>query len=281
MSKYLHTTLVCAVALIITACNNGEAEYITRPTPIAITVLTDKMTAGTAQVLLEPEDDRAYFYVECIERSKAYTPSTATLNRDYMILVMDSLYRDYLDWRKYWLKQGERYIAPFSSHVLWYGAQTAHFTNLEPQTEYMVYAFCVNPVSNQPMGNLYYTYFTTDSLHNVDLTFQFSIEQNNLYVMPSDDQTYYICDCIDSDRFQAEYSGSAIGYLNYLIETYKAFGLMDYILMQNAQQMLFFPEPDSRYVLLAAGYDGSLSSHITQQSLYIDKDTVPHFTSME
>ena len=278
MNRFFNICLFVS-ALFFCACNNGETEYIVEPTPINITVLTDHITAGTAQVRLEPEDDRAYFYAQCMRRDSAYVPGT--MDKDFMILIMDSVYIDYLSWRHDLLVKGEKYIAPFSSHELKYGHQTAHYVDLEPQTEYIVFAFCVNPVNNQPMGDLYFATFTTDSLKDVAMTFQFVIDRNTMYIMPSDDDNYYVCSYEKKSVFEDEYGGSVYRFLNSEVAFCKQFNLMEYLLVRNAQRLSLdtFFEANQRYIFCASGYDGALSTHVTKQEVYIDPDGIGHLVS--
>ena len=269
--------LLFGVFGLFAACNKGEAPYILEPTEITLLVNSSKTTASTAQVSVVPVDDRAYYYVECVPTdSMGYTPGT--MDKDFMMLVMDSVYIAYLEWRHDHLVEGENYIAPFTSHCLKYGVQDLHLTLLSPNTSYTVYAFCVNPVSNQPMGNLFYTTFTTDTLTNVTMTFQFSLENDMLYVMPSNDDTYYVCEMLEEELFEDMFGSSASECLANIVDMYKEYNLIDYMLHKNAYygDLKYYIEPDIRYVVLAAAYDGAISNDIAVARFYVDPDGIPH-----
>jgi len=273
-------TYICLVSLIslmgltFTACNNGEAEYTIKPTPIKITVLTDKITAGTAQINLAPEDDRAYFFTRVVPANE-YKPGT--MDRDFMMLVMDSVYIDYLQWRYYHLREGETFIAPFTSHSLKYGVQTLHVDTLLPNTEYMVYAFCVNPITNQPMGDLYYDYFSTDSLPHVDLTFQFKLEGSSLYIMPSDDNTQYVSALESKDVLRDKYDDNPLVCIQNVVNTCKEYGILEYITHRNAykEDLEYMMIPNEPYVYICAAYDGVIASKCTVCKL--SEDSKGHF----
>jgi hypothetical protein len=276
MKKTIYILLIGALGLL-TACNKGEAPYILEPTEITLVVKEKKITASTAEVSIIPFDDRAYYYVECVPTdSMGYKPGS--MDKDFMMLVMDSVYIAYLEWRHDHLVDGENYIAPFTSHCLKYGVQDLHLTLLSPNTSYTVFAFCVNPLTNQPMGELFYTRFTTDTLTNVSLTFQFSIENDMLYVMPSNDNTYYICDVIEEELFDEIYNGSASECLASIVDIYKQYNLIEYMLHKNAYhaEVGYLFDPDTRYIILAAAYDGAISNDITVAKVYVDPDGVPH-----
>ena len=269
--------IIGLIGLIGSSCNNGEAVYITEPTVIDLSLGENGYTASTIEVTVAPEDDRAYYYIECqsIDSIEKYLPSSTP--KDFMMLTMDRVYIEYLQWRYYLLVEGETYIAPFSSHCLKYGVQNVHFTGLEPMSDYVVFAFCVNPISNQPMGELYTYYFTTDSLRHVNLTFQFKLERSVLYIMPSNDDDYYIADMNTKDVYESLYSSNPVAYLSSCINYAKEYDFMDFYLRKNASQIsLGGLTPNSHYVLVASAYDGGISSDITVLEIYVDPDGIPH-----
>ena len=267
--------LIGLIGLISSSCNNGEAVYITEPTEIDLFVDPSQLTASTASITVTPVDDRAYFYIECKPVSH-YTPGT--MDKDFMMLTMDSVYIEYLTWRYYHLVEGETYVAPFSSHSLKYGVQDVHFKNLEPMSEYMVYAFCVNPISNQPMGDLFYLYFQTDSLRHVDLSFQFKLEKHVLYIMPSNDHDNYVVDIIDKESFVSAYNSNPVAFLDNGINDAKEYGVLEFFLHQNAVQidLQWSLDPNTHYVVATSAYDGGINSDVTTAEIYVDPDGTPH-----
>lgn len=285
MKTYLHKSVralhrvgvlaLLAVALMLPACvNPGEAEYITEPTEIKLTVNQSSITASTAQVRVEPVDDRAYFYVEC-KPVGHYVPGT--MDRDFMMLVMDSVYISYLSWRHRLLTEGQTYVAPFSSHCLKYGVQDVHFTELTPSSRYIVYAFAVNPVSNQPMGDLYYAYFETDSVRKSSLTFQFSVDMDAFYVMPSNDNDYYVVMLESVKAIREDYHGSYDECVEKNVEFYAEYNILDLVLHKNAYRYAFewLEIHDDTVALMAAGYDGRVNSDAAYTRLYFDRYGVP------
>lgn len=268
-----HICLLSLIGLVslLSSCNNGEAEYITEPTEILLFLQEDKLTASTAEITVAPVDDRAYFYIECVPVNH-YVPGT--MDRDFMMLTMDSVYISYLTWRHFHLVEGQEYIAPFSSHCLKYGVQDVHFNNLEPETEYMVFAFCVNPISNQPMGELFYHYFVTKPFNPDSLTFQFSLEDKTLYIMPSDDNTQYFFTFDQKSVIQNEYHNNPMEFLTAAVNTYKQYGILEYSLFRNAYMLdlNWYLESGKNYLFMCTAYDGALSPHYAVIEIYVDPD---------
>ena len=269
--------VVLLLAVVLSACNNGEAVYITEPTVIDLSISDNGLTASTIEMKVTPEDDRAYYYIECLSVDTLNKYLSRSTPKDFMMLTMDRVYIDYLIWRYDLLIEGETYIAPFSSHCLKYGVQNVHFTALEPMSDYVVFAFCVNPISNQPMGELYTYYFTTDSLRKVSLTFQFKLEQSVLYIMPSNDKDYYIADIIEKEVYKNNYNSDPIAYMSSCINYAKEYQFLDFYLRKNAIQIdISYTAPNTHYVLAATAYDGGISSDVATQEIYCDPDGIPH-----
>ena len=270
--------LMSLMSLVFTACNNGEAAYITEPTDIVLTVLSDHITAGSAQVLVEPVDDRAYFFVRAIPANE-YVPGT--MDRDFMMLVMDSVYIDYLKWRYYLLRNGEKYIAPFSSHSLKYGVQTIHVDTLAPDTEYMIYAFCVNPVTQQPMGDLFFNYFKTNSHAHTDLSYQFALEGDALYIMPSNDETQYFAALEETDVIKTEFHNNPMEFATYTVDNAKSLQILEFYVHRNAYYYSMSLMPDKHYTVVCTAYDGRLAEEYVTCEIYCDPDGKYHLVGKE
>lgn len=271
--------LMSLMGVIFTACNSsGEAAYITEPTEIALTVLSDHITAGSAQVYIEPLDDRAYYFTRVVPANQ-YIPGT--MDRDFMMLVMDSVYIHYLMWRYDLLRAGETYIAPFSSHSLKYGVQTVHVDTLSPDTEYMIYAFCVNPVTQQPMGNLFFNYFKTDSHTHTDLSFQFALEGEALYIMPSNDETQYVTCIEETEVIKNEYHNDPMELVVYTVDNAKTLQILDFYIHRNAYLYSVYLLPNRHYTIVCTAYDGKLAAEYTTCEIYCDPDGIYHLIGQE
>ena len=124
--------------------------------------------------------------------------------KTFMLLSLDSAYVDYLYWRNKQLQQHIPFVADFSSHSLQYGDITHFFTLLQPNTEYWVYAFVVDPNTNKPAGKLFVETITTDSVSRIPLQFEYRIRGYWDYIYPVDSTGEivstipWVCETIDS-----------------------------------------------------------------------------------
>lgn len=111
-------------------------------------------------------NQEAYYQVGIVPIKSAPDTSRMSNVRTFMTLELDKAYADYLYWRAALLEEGSPYVAEFATHSLQYGEVDYNFTLLQPDTEYMVYAFVVDAKSNKPDGRLftYYVRTTKESL---------------------------------------------------------------------------------------------------------------------
>ena len=254
------TAVAVLAAALISACS-GEAEYITKQTRINLYVKDGELRAGVVKIDITPENDKIYYFCDILTPDK-YTPGTG--DERFMQLTLDSLYRDYIDWRYDLLKENSPYVATFSSHCLCYGCDERMFADLKPDTDYIVYAYCVNPETNQPMGDLYWRAIHTATIQSSDLTFEWKFQNNQLVVIPSNDTDYYLLYVIEKDVVDDYYEGDCEAFLQMLIEAYCEYGLMEKQLRNSISKYDFSDEleDDRTYYIILAGYDGELTTDI-------------------
>ena len=170
--------LLAAVAAL-SGCN-GFAKYNTKNVTIKVDIAD--ISSGYICADFEPSKD-AYYIAGAMEITDEYDPVNKPDH--FMTLMADSLYRQYLDWRYEYLKDQVSYVADFSSHSLMYGATTRYFVDVEPDTDYWVYSFVVDPNSNQPCGDLYLTTVHTTAVHDGRLFFEATTDdETGFYVYP-------------------------------------------------------------------------------------------------
>lgn len=157
MKRYI--LFLSLLSLVLVACDT-HSPYIT--TGCDLTFSTTEIKGTQVAWNVEPEDDRAFYFADLMPR--ADYDSMKLTDEHFMTIVLDSLYRDYLDWRAQYLWTNEEYIADFRSHSFRYGKSHYFDIALRPNTEYLLYAFCINPDDiQQPVGKLYtQTIRTTD-----------------------------------------------------------------------------------------------------------------------
>ena len=97
-------------------------------------------------------DKDAYYYVSIEKVREGVDPMS--IENQFKTLALDYAYKEYINWRFEHLYNGEEHIAEFSSHSLQYGDQDKFFTDLDPDSDYSVLCFVVDPNTNKPCGDL-------------------------------------------------------------------------------------------------------------------------------
>jgi len=173
--------VLSAVVLGLFSSCNTESVWTTDNVKITMTVTT--VSAGFAECSFST-DKEAYYLI-------AIEPVHADLDplghqKQFMTLMLDSAYADYLMWRSRLLKEGEFNIASFSSHSLQYGSTDYIFTGLLPAEDYWIFAFVVNPENMEPTGKLYLQQIRTKTESIMDIHFDYRIKGLWDYVYPVD-----------------------------------------------------------------------------------------------
>ena len=114
----------------------------------------------------------------------------------FMTLMVDSLYIDYLDWRYDYLKNQEDYVADFASHSLQYGDSEKYFQNLRPDTDYWIYAFVVDPGTKEPFDQLWLTTVHTGSEAAFRAWFDTRVQGSYFYMYPRDGENGEILETV-------------------------------------------------------------------------------------
>lgn len=142
---------VLTISALLSSCDI-EAPYIREDT--AIHFRTENVLGTQMRVFAEPEDDRAYYYYSVMTKEEFESYKLDEFN--FMTIIIDSLYRDYLDWRSKLLRENETYITTFRSFSFHYGKSDSYYINLKPNTDYLIYGFTIDPENIQfPVGQLY------------------------------------------------------------------------------------------------------------------------------
>ena len=171
--------LVLAAVLVLLAGCKTESKYHLLGVKFEIEVAT--VTKGYIHTYFYPSTV-AYYVTGCMPVNDKYDPINKS--QQFMTLMVDSLYIDYLDWRYDYLKNQEDYIADFASHSLQYGDSERYFQNLQPDTDYWVYAFVVDPGSKEPFDQLWLTTVRTGSEEVCRAWFDTRVQGSYFYLYP-------------------------------------------------------------------------------------------------
>lgn len=185
MSKLQITHYKLQIALLfgiimLSSCN-PEAPWTTNNVTVNMSIRT--VSAGFVECNFST-DKEAYYLVNIEPVRKGYDPMAH--QKQFMMLVIDSVNLEYLIWRNNLLKEGEINVAPFASYALNYGTTDRFFTNLDPDTYYWIYAFVVDPEKQQPAGKLYISTIKTTSESVVDVHFEYRVNGYWDYIYPVD-----------------------------------------------------------------------------------------------
>ena len=184
MTKHIFFTLaVAALAIAFSACNpDAVAES---GMSVEIKIEPHIISSGFVKCTFKTNKD-AYYHIGIVPVSDAPDTTQAASIKSFMTLQLDRAYALYMEWRGDILAQGIQPVAEFATHSLQYGIADYNFTMLEPDTEYMIYAFVVNSHTNQPDGRLYTYYLRTEqtSLFE-DMQFEYRVRGYWDYVYPT------------------------------------------------------------------------------------------------
>lgn len=252
-------SILLTILLVLVSCNTQQ-KYITESTDIQLSVQEKLVTASKLTVDLKLGNDKAYYFCGILPADQ-YTVSKNNLR--FMQLCLDYLYKDYIEWRFQKLVDNEEYIASFAGHYLLYGNNTKSFTQLEAGRDYLIFAFCVNPETNEPMGEMKYVYASTRERHSSDLTVELICEDKDdgpyVTLIPSNDEEDYFWDYVNKEEYHRDYndfltfSYDDIEYYIRRDESPTARGFDTY----NAKEDFL---PGTEFYVIAAGYDGDFTT---------------------
>lgn len=114
------------------------------------------------EIKATPDNDETYYCYSVLSRDafdRLHSSDDAVMS-----YVMDSLRRDYEEWRQLIIGEDAAYVASLASYAFHLGTSTRYFSNLRPETEYAVFGFCYNPDRDVHIGPLSYRYLSTSPL---------------------------------------------------------------------------------------------------------------------
>lgn len=272
--------MLILISVLFSSCNTA-ALYTTDQCTIRISVSEGYPTASSVLVNLLPADSKAYYFSGIVESDIFYNHVN---DLRFMQMCLDYEYKEYIIWRYDLLEKEEEFIADFSSHCLSYGEDTKFFRELKPETEYVVFAFCVNPENNQPIGNLYRVNIATGELRESDLTFEvmFKEREDGTYVsiMPSNDDDSYLWEW-DDKAFLDENKLTLKQYMEAVIKSWQEYGMAEYMYSKGPETYKCVEgdlTPGHKYVMIATGYDGTFTTkiyHLEFEYPFLTEDPIP------
>lgn len=177
----LKSSIALLFSIIMLSSCNPEAKWETENVEIKIQVQT--VSAAFIRCSFSTNKE-AYYLIACEPAKKDLDPMA--YQKQFMTLALDSANVEYLSWRHEQLLDGEFNIAPFASHALQYGRIGHVFTMLQPDTDYWLYAFVVNPSTMTPAGTLFLQTVHTAKESTVNVKFEYRVKGSWDYIYPMD-----------------------------------------------------------------------------------------------
>lgn len=170
--------LILSALLAVFASCSTEAYY---DDYVTIDIIVDQVGAGYCQGRFVPDGD-AWYYVNVVKAGEGIDPAIS--KKQFMNLAIDEAYKNYINWRHQKLVDGVPHIADFPSHSLGYGVLNKSVNYLEPDTDYLIYCFVVDPKTNKPVGDLYTKQIHTKAESDIKVTYDYRINRQWDYVYP-------------------------------------------------------------------------------------------------
>lgn len=265
------TIIVAAFAVLSLLCScSGELKFGSKGVDIHFEITDGSIHATKLFASAYPAVDEMFYYWDVAECSELDRIS----NQHFMELKVDELYVDYLGWRHEKLVQGEPYIAAFQYHSLSYGPTSFYFTELEPEKDYYLYGFCVNPVTKEPIGNLHKVKFTTkpnpSPEYRSEMTFDFEVHGNQVMIVPSVEgqDDYFIWDIIPSNTLE-EYHMNIETWALDVVQGFMDSGILRYLMCKGITKEDVAMVPGQEYIIAAGAYDANFEKTVyTKTFLY-------------
>ncbi len=263
--KKILLSLTILSALVFSSCNLSP---VNRNEPVNIGLKIDQNTLSAASVTVDVtlDDDRVYYLCGILHDS---TLQEMNDRQRFMQLQVDRSYKEYIDWRYILLVENTAaFIATYSSHSLLYGNCTLTFDDLLAQSGYTVYAFCVNPDTKEPIGDLFTQHVTTLERRQSNMTFKIRMNERSdgpiVTIIPSNDDEPYFWEVDESRIVKQDYNDDMVLFALERIELYKKYDVGENLVDRGFYQyngLKLFNE-EQEYTLVVTGYDGGITTPV-------------------
>lgn len=264
--------------LCLTSCD-PDAIYYTKDVTVKIEQKRKSLSYVEAEFTTNKE---AYYYMNILPDTDTEFVNLMRNNpRQFMNLMIDSAYVEYVSWRYSFLKAGESNVADFASHSLRYGPVKKFFQNLKEGSKYHLFAFAVDPSSNKPIGNLYTLDVETLTHQTVNIHFNARVSGNWFYIYPLDEKgkvidfSPYVWSYIDEEFFEEKYEKNPEAFLRFLLYGDEKEGSVDItadissmgidVDNDNESQVL---EPGMTCYIIIASLDGGINKITEYKFVY-------------
>lgn len=179
MKKIIRFIFFAFTACFLACSYETSAPYNTEGVVIDMNI--KQLNSGYCEVEFKPSAN-AWYYAAM--KPVSYDIDPQDYKTEFMSLALDGAYMEYITWRHNVLMELTPYVANFASHSLQYQETDLYFNYLEPDRDYWLFAFVVDPKSNEPMGDLFCRIVHTKAASDVDVTFLYKISGSWDYGYP-------------------------------------------------------------------------------------------------
>ena len=176
---------ILVLMLCAALCAGCKTDALYETEDVRLDMKIARTSCGFVEAKFSTDKD-AYYYVSIEKVREGVDPMS--IENQFKTLALDYAYKEYINWRFEHLYNGEEHIAEFSSHSLQYGDQDKFFTDLDPDSDYWVFGFVVDPNTNKPCGDLVLETVHTTGSTTVKTRFEYRVNDVWDYVYPLDEK---------------------------------------------------------------------------------------------
>lgn len=224
------------------------------------------------------------------------TPSNS--NATYTYGLLPNLYEQFnlsdsekIDWQLQWMQdvydwqvsQGKE--VSYADMFCYKGARTIRNSDLEPDTDWQLLVFQINPLTREAIGPLYIRQFRTPPVPQIDLTFTIQHKDNVFRILPSDKTVTWFWEYEREDRVQDVF-GSPFFFYYSVIGLYDEYGFLEHALCIGDDEWVL-PQDDRSikegivYNMIMSGCttDGEICSEVLYANFIYEDGKVSFFYS--
>ncbi len=259
MRKVFVALLLGAMIGIFTACDEPTK------TDVWFAILISDITASCATVSVTPQPASTVYYYDVASMAELNELGTEGLAQAYFTAILD-------DWTEY----KEDYIAEgytsFADAYLSKGEESYPYEYmLEPETEFVAFAFAVDTLTNT-IGAVEVLGFYTTEVRPSDNSIVITSDSTSLTFLPTNDDPYYWTAYL-TDTVTA-YGAEALWQEE--IELFQMLGLLSWGISFGTETWTLsdYFEEVGNYTIIAAGWDGGRTTDFFTYQLDINENQI-------
>lgn len=252
MRKLLY---LCLAGLLALGC--AKEKIVT--TPCDFQVDLDWVKGSRVQFTITPSNSNA-------------TYTYGLLSENYSQFDMSD--SEKIDWQMMWMQldyesqPGKDEGATFADRYCYKGPRTIRCTSIEPDTNWQLLVFQINPETKEAIGPLYTLPFHTPAVPQVNLSFTIQYKDNMFRILPSDKTVTWFWEYETEDKIEDVYDMPFFFYYE-IIGMYEEYGFLKYNLSVGDDEW-YFPDYDPsikegvkyNMVMSACTEDGEICSDV-------------------